>query len=79
MPPRFDRDNSMHPMSANMMSNNGICANNGMSGNGNGQMIMGNNMGSNGGIGSVSSALRKPLLEINGMIFFHNFISSNSN
>ncbi|CAF0781193.1 unnamed protein product [Brachionus calyciflorus] len=63
MPPRFDRDNSMHPMSVNMMSSNGVCANNGMSGNG--QMIMGNNMGSNGGIGSVSSALRKPLLEIN--------------
>jgi len=62
MPPRFDRDNSMHPMSMNMMS----CSNNLMSNNGNAQMIMGNNMaGSNGGIGSVSSALRKPLLEIN--------------
>lgn len=75
MPPRFDRDNSMHPLSVQMMPNNGgLCAagSNGPNGNGNNQMLLGNNMGSNGGIGTVSASLRKPLLEINGLLNFKN-------
>lgn len=57
MPPRFDRDNVA------------LC-NGGSGGN---QMLMNGNMGgnhlgggANGPISSVSAALRKPLLEING-------------
>ena len=56
MPPRFDRDNPA-------MCNNGGPMNGGgnMLMNGNGHMG-----GANGPINSVSAALRKPLLEING-------------
>jgi len=56
MPPRFDRDNAN-----TMMCNGG--SGGGMSGNMLG--MNGNHMATNGPIGSVSSALRKPLLEIN--------------
>lgn len=58
MPPRFDRDNAN-----TMMCNGG--SGGGMSGNMLG--MNGNHMATNGPIGSVSSALRKPLLEINGL------------
>jgi len=73
MPPRFDRDvpnQQVHNQGQQMMTNgstNGImCATNG-NGNSNNPLLNGlsNNVGSNGGIGSVSSSLRKPLLEIN--------------
>jgi hypothetical protein len=54
-------------MMTNGSSNGMICATNG-NGNSNNPLLNGlsNNVGSNGGIGSVSSSLRKPLLEING-------------
>ena len=74
MPPRFDRDvpNNVHQQGQQMMtngtSNGGImCASNG-NGNSNNPLLngLGSNVGSNGGIGSVSASLRKPLLEING-------------
>ena len=71
MPPRFDRDvpNQVHNGGQQMMTNgssNGMICN--TNGNSNNPLLNGlsNNIGSNGGIGSVSSSLRKPLLEING-------------
>jgi hypothetical protein len=73
MPPRFDRDvpnpipahSNAAPMHQyNHGSSNGICNGNG---NANNQLMNGNNV-NNGGIGNVAASLRKPLLEINGII-----------